>query len=319
MGGTNTKLNQQVNLAVLPEEGMTGCQKTLQYSAARLCPACNGTGDAKGRETKVCPTCGGETRTVTQTPFGTIARSHCKKCKGLGRIVKKACPACSGTGGFAQLVQLAVTVPPGTRGGNILYFEGQGGQQPLPQGGIAAGNLYVNVLYQAPQAQPGSPPWYSALPLLPSALSGVTVGDFSNIFESFFGSGFGGGSSSSDSLLTQQEFKQGSTRQMSRNYYEKCHQCEATGTGPDGNLYLCPTCAGTGVYNKQPCFSCNGFGKVVHSPCPHCHGHGRTMQNKTVTVTLAPGQREAHMPGAGDYDPFTGQYDDLNFYFNVRT
>jgi len=70
----------------------------------------------------------------------------CPVCRGEGRVVRKPCGNCDGSGLEQQEDTLQVTIPAGVEDGSTLRLMGRG--EAGPQGG-RAGNLYVILRVQA--------------------------------------------------------------------------------------------------------------------------------------------------------------------------
>jgi len=98
--------------------------------------------------------------------------------------------------------------------------------------------------------------------------------DLSDIFDSFFGGGFGGGS-----------------RQRM-----PCPTCNATGS-KDGKNKTCQHCGGSGRVTRgngfmnivQECPYCHGSGEVISEPCPDCNAKAYKIQQQSVKITIPEG------------------------------
>lgn len=140
-------------------------------------------------------------------------------------------------------------------------------------------------------------------------------GDLSDIFESFFGGGFGfGGGRRYDPNAPQRgenlrldievEFEEavfGVEKEITIDHLETCSTCNGTGAKPGTSPTVCPVCGGRGQVQQTQrtilgsisqittCPKCNGKGKIVSEPCPDCKGHGRRDEEKKITIKIPQG------------------------------
>ena len=140
-------------------------------------------------------------------------------------------------------------------------------------------------------------------------------GDFGDIFSSFFGGGFGGGTSSGrranamtrgDDIgirlaISFEEAAFGVKKEISYNKVQKCTECGGSGAAKGTTAETCRTCNGTGqkrvtqrlggmqFQSTAPCDACRGTGKVIKTPCSACRGSGSVRATKSLTVTIPAG------------------------------
>jgi len=167
---------------------------------------------------------------------------------------------------------------------------------------------------------------------------------FSDIFEEFFGGGFGSSSrkrrpSRGSDLrynmsVTLQEAFGGKKSQIRIPSYVGCDLCSATGSADKTGPSTCTSCNGHGKVRstsgffsiERPCSSCGGEGSSIKNPCLKCSGTGRIKKQKTISVSIPagvdtgtririsgegePGQRGA---GNGDLYIFINLQDDKLF------
>ena len=139
-------------------------------------------------------------------------------------------------------------------------------------------------------------------------------GDFGDIFSSFFGGGFGGGSTGKranaptrgDDIgirlsISFEEAAFGVKKEVSYNKIQKCNECGGSGAAKGTTAETCHTCNGTGqkrviqrlggmqFQSTAPCDACRGTGKVIKTPCSACRGSGSVRTTKTLTVTIPAG------------------------------
>jgi molecular chaperone DnaJ len=139
-------------------------------------------------------------------------------------------------------------------------------------------------------------------------------GGLGDVFEAFFGGGFGGATSrgptgrvrpGSDSLLRMRldliECATGVTKQVTVDTAVLCDMCQGQGTNGDSTPVRCDTCGGRGevqsvqrsllgqVMTSRPCPTCGGVGEVIPDPCYRCGGDGRVRARRGITVKIPPG------------------------------
>ena len=137
--------------------------------------------------------------------------------------------------------------------------------------------------------------------------------DMGDIFSSFFGGGFGGGSTRRSNApidgddilsrvtLTFEEAAFGVKREVSFKRIEACGDCHGSGAADGSSVESCPTCRGTGritvqqrtvlgmMQTQQSCSACRGSGKQIKNPCKNCSGSGYVRLNKTLDVKIPAG------------------------------
>ena len=134
---------------------------------------------------------------------------------------------------------------------------------------------------------------------------GFDVGD---IFESFFGGGFGGGRRSTNTAqrgsnvgynitISFSEAAFGVNKKINITKLEECEVCHGNGAKPGTSPETCPTCHGTGqirsgsgfFITQRTCDKCRGVGKVIKNPCEGCKGAGQKRKNRTIDVNIPAG------------------------------
>ena len=143
--------------------------------------------------------------------------------------------------------------------------------------------------------------------------SGAGFGDMSDVFSTFFGSAFGGGSQGPvprtqpgrDALASASiDLKTavfGGTAHVKISTFSLCQECGGSGAQGGVQPVTCPDCHGQGFMQKvvrtmlgqmmtsAPCERCEGHGTIIKNPCPSCMGHGRVRTTRTVGVTVPAG------------------------------
>lgn len=174
---------------------------------------------------------------------------------------------------------------------------------------------------------------------------GGGFGDMGDIFESFFGGGFGGGTRSNvnaprrgqdiriGATISFMEACNGVKKTVRFTHYEKCSDCGGSGARAGTHAETCPDCRGTGtirVNQRTPlgvfqttktCDRCAGKGKVIKEVCPECQGQGRVRKTLTKEIEIPAGIDDGQtlkVTGAGDCGINGGQNGDLNVKISVK-
>jgi molecular chaperone DnaJ len=182
-----------------------------------------------------------------------------------------------------------------------------------------------------------------------SAGAGFDAGPFAaglgDLFESFFGGGFGGspfgarqgrsrqGPDMELSLeLTFEEAVFGVQREVRLRQPVACSTCQGTGARPGTTPTSCGECQGTGEVHRvrrsilgqmmstSPCSRCGGTGEEVTSPCGDCRGEGRVTEERAYTVDVPAGVDEGstlRLTGRGAAGARGGGYGDLYVHLRV--
>jgi molecular chaperone DnaJ len=151
------------------------------------------------------------------------------------------------------------------------------------------------------------------------------AGDFSDlfggeglggIFESIFGSSFGGSNRRRSSRqanrgedlqislsLTLEEIATGVEKKIKISVKDKCETCNGTGS-ENGDVKTCTQCHGSGrvmqmtrslfgqMQTAVMCPTCHGEGKIIKNRCKKCNGEGRIQKTKTIKVNIPAGIQE---------------------------
>ncbi len=175
-----------------------------------------------------------------------------------------------------------------------------------------------------------------------SGFEDIFGGDFSSIFESFFGGGGGGGRRSRRSSSRRRgsdlrydmdvSFKDavfGTEKEISYERQAQCKACGGTGAKPGSSKKTCPTCGGVGQVRRSSgffsvastCPDCQGAGTLNENPCSECRGTGSQRDKKQVTVKVPPGMapgKRIRLSGQGDAGQDGGPYGDLYVYVHIQ-
>ena len=139
----------QASVILTFEEAAHGCSKKITINRQDPCPACGGTGAAKGTSPETCPDCGGRGYVVTQQrpPFGVMqSQQPCSHCGGRGTIIRNPCKTCRGTGKTAARKSLEINIPAGIDDDQNIALRGQG---DAGSNGGPAGDVIVHVTVKA--------------------------------------------------------------------------------------------------------------------------------------------------------------------------
>ena len=138
--------------------------------------------------------------------------------------------------------------------------------------------------------------------------------DLNEIFESFFGGGFGFSRNNANPNAPQEgsdlrlnlqiEFKEavfGVKKEVKILHLETCDECHGTGAASGSKPETCPTCGGSGRVQQvtntplgsfrqiTTCPKCSGTGRVNTNPCKKCHGDGRIEVERTLKINIPQG------------------------------
>jgi molecular chaperone DnaJ len=166
-------------------------------------------------------------------------------------------------------------------------------------------------------------------------------GDFSGIFDTFFGGGArrsagGGGSNVRQGANLRYDieipFKEavfGTKVEIKFSHEEACTACSGSGAASGGKRKVCGTCSGTGQIRRSqgffsmtsPCPTCGGEGYVIENPCKECGGSGTKKKQQKLAVTIASGVENGKrvvIPKQGDAGPNGGPAGDLYVFIRVK-
>jgi molecular chaperone DnaJ len=172
--------------------------------------------------------------------------------------------------------------------------------------------------------------------------------DIQDIFDMFFGGGFGGVTGGrrargprtrtrrgedvfTQTSLTFPEAVFGARRELRIDKLVTCDRCMGNGAEPGTAPIACRTCGGTGevqdvrrsifgtIVTASPCRTCEGTGTEILDRCTACAGRGRVGAQDAVTVDIPAGVSdglELRVTGAGSIGPEGGPSGDL--YVGIR-
>ncbi len=170
-------------------------------------------------------------------------------------------------------------------------------------------------------------------------------GDIGDIFSSFFGGGFGGGTTRHNGpergddvvvrlTLTFEEAVFGTKKEISYNKISKCSSCSGTGAEGGKGVKTCSKCNGTGqvrvtqrsilgmIQSTRACDACGGSGKIIETPCKSCRGQGYVKTAKKLEVSIPAGIDDGQrisLRGQGSDGKNGGPAGDLIIVMSVRS
>ena len=166
---------------------------------------------------------------------------------------------------------------------------------------------------------------------------------FADIFDTFFGGGFGGRgrrerSNRGDDLrydmtITFEEAFTGVEKQIDVASAATCDRCAGSGAEPGTGQDTCPGCGGAGqirraaqsffgqVVTTVTCPTCGGAGRILKDPCHQCRGQGRLQKNKRLSVNVPAGVdtgSQIRISGEGEAGVRGGPAGDLYVVLRVK-
>jgi molecular chaperone DnaJ len=139
---------------------------------------------------------------------------------------------------------------------------------------------------------------------------GGDMGDFGDIFESFF-EGMGvrprrktyekGSDLEIQEVVTLEEAFRGIVKTVRLKTFVHCTKCGGKGAEPGSGFEKCSTCDGQGEIREQrrtffgsfsqvkTCTKCHGSGEVPKKPCTVCKGAGRIQSDREIKIEIVAG------------------------------
>ena len=167
---------------------------------------------------------------------------------------------------------------------------------------------------------------------------GAGFSDLGDIFETIFGSAFGGGGRNQarrgadlryDMEIGLDEAFHGKQAAIEIEVAAKCEPCAGAGAKPGTGTRRCNLCGGHGQVRAQQgffmvertCPTCHGRGEVIEKPCRSCRGEGRVDTPQTLDVAIPPGVdtgTRIRLAGKGEAGPFGAPAGDLYIFIHIR-
>ena len=166
-------------------------------------------------------------------------------------------------------------------------------------------------------------------------------GSVSDLFNAFFGGGFGGagfGTAQGADVAVAVEIElvqaaSGATVEVSYDAIDRCEHCNGNGAEPGTPIETCERCGGAGqlqsvsqtllgqMVRTVPCDRCHGDGRIPTDPCRTCRGAGQVRAQRSLDIEIpagiADGQR-IRMSGHGSAGPAGAPPGDLYVLVSVR-
>ena len=175
-------------------------------------------------------------------------------------------------------------------------------------------------------------------------------GSISDLFDAFFGGGFGGGgfgggafggggrgprSGGDVQIAVEIDLEQAATGtpvEVRYEVVERCERCRGNGAEPGTPIQTCERCHGNGVLqavSRTPfgqvartvsCDACGGDGKIAEKRCKRCDGRGREVRPQEVSVDIPAGIRDGQrirVSGRGHTGDAGGPTGDLYVHVSV--
>jgi molecular chaperone DnaJ len=137
--GSNLRVKVKLNL----QEVAAGAEKKIKVNKYDVCDSCGGTGAASPSNIATCSTChgSGHVTRLTNTMLGQMqTTSVCPSCGGEGKTITKKCPACYGEGVIQKEDVIKINIPAGVGKGMQMTVSGKGN---APRRGGENGDLLV--------------------------------------------------------------------------------------------------------------------------------------------------------------------------------
>lgn len=168
--------------------------------------------------------------------------------------------------------------------------------------------------------------------------AGAGFSDLGDIFETIFGSAFGGGGRQQqrrgadlryDMEISLDEAFHGKQAEIEIEVSTKCDPCDGSGAEPGTGTRRCNLCGGHGQVRAQQgffmvernCPTCHGRGEVIEKPCRSCRGEGRVDTPQKLEVNIPPGVdtgTRIRLAGKGEAGAFGSPPGDLYIFIHVR-
>jgi molecular chaperone DnaJ len=139
----NKGSNLRVKVKLTLQEIAAGAEKKIKVNKYNTCDSCGGTGAADASSLSTCSTChgSGHVTRLTNTMLGQMqTTSVCPSCGGEGKTITKKCTACYGEGILQKEEIIKINIPAGVGKGMQMTLGGKGNS---PRRGGVNGDLLV--------------------------------------------------------------------------------------------------------------------------------------------------------------------------------
>lgn len=138
--GSNLRVKVKLSLAEIAK----GAEKKIKVTKYDTCATCGGTGAADQNSLTTCSTChgSGHVTRLTNTMLGQMqTTSVCPSCGGEGKTITRKCPACYGEGIIEKEDIIKINIPAGVGKGMQMTVSGKG--NAARRGGVHGDLLVV--------------------------------------------------------------------------------------------------------------------------------------------------------------------------------
>ncbi|HEX2969917.1 MAG TPA: molecular chaperone DnaJ [Bacteroidales bacterium] len=171
--GSNLRVKVKLNL----HEIANGTEKKIKVNKYNVCDTCGGTGAASPSDVVTCSTCrgSGHVTRITNTMLGQMQTSSvCPTCGGEGRTVTKKCTSCYGEGIVQKEEIIKINIPAGVGKGMQMTVSGKG--NAARRGGVNGDLLVVIDEEEHPDLiREGNDLIYNLFVSIPDAVLGTHV------------------------------------------------------------------------------------------------------------------------------------------------
>jgi molecular chaperone DnaJ len=139
----NKGSNLRVKVKLTLQEIAAGAEKKIKVNKYDICDTCGGTGAASASSISTCSTCHGtgHVTRLTNTMLGQMQTTAvCPSCGGEGKTITKKCTACYGEGVIQKEEIIKINIPAGVGKGMQMTVSGKGN---APRRGGVNGDLLV--------------------------------------------------------------------------------------------------------------------------------------------------------------------------------
>jgi molecular chaperone DnaJ len=171
--GSNLRVKVKLNL----QEIANGAEKKLKVKKYVACTSCDGTGAEDSKSYSDCSTChgSGHVTRVTNTLLGQMQTSSvCPTCGGEGKSITKKCQVCYGEGIVEKEEVIKINIPAGVAKGMQMTVGGKGNS---PRRGGVDGDLLVVIDEEEHDEliREGNDIIYNLFISIPDAIAGTNV------------------------------------------------------------------------------------------------------------------------------------------------
>ncbi len=171
--GTNLRVKVRLSL----KEIANGTEKKIRVSKYVSCKTCEGSGAADSGSISTCQTCHGtgQVTRITNTLLGQMqTASVCPTCGGEGKTITKKCPVCYGEGIVKKDEVIKINIPAGVAKGMQMTISGKG--NAARRGGVNGDLLVLIEEEEHPELiREGNDLIYNLFISIPEAILGIHV------------------------------------------------------------------------------------------------------------------------------------------------